>query len=126
MSAQIIAAILLVEACGEGERGIRLVADTMANRAAIHSTSAYVEATRPHQYSAYGLKDFARRAVRLAQSHREIWWVCCEVAVELDAGTYVPGTTHTHYYAHSSVTPAWASKLKGRSVVGNHTFGMVK
>ena len=110
----LLACVALGEAAGEGEQGISLVLDTMANRHWRWNRYAYSAQFRPH------LADFC--AAQPATLRR---YADHQVAA-LYQGRAVPQTAATHYVTswlyHSPTRPAWVGRMKVIQVYRNHVF----
>lgn len=124
---EVIAACLILEAGGEGERGMQAVMNVIANRAEGNPSEFYAQTIAPHQFAGFGgarglfFRDFTPLVERAKRSSS---WPVAKALVEKAFRNELPDITGgaTHFYAHKSGTPVWAKAFKKSVVIGNHTF----
>lgn len=113
-----VAAVLVMEAGGEGRRGMEAVCEVIRNRAELHETTVVKIVADPWQFSCLNGTTIDKLVARAMRS--KAWPIACEVA----AGAETHRTRGaTHYYAKTMKTPpAWARAFKPCAVVGRHKF----
>ena len=124
---ELIAAVIIAEAGGEGKLGMEAVYEVIWQRAALaHDTYTNI-VTKRKQFSCLNNIKPAK-LVRRSQKHKHYDWV------RLDLLSFPPTTVHTipkgqeqiirnrsdHYFAHKQGKPSW-SNGSGK-IIGNHTF----
>ncbi len=124
---ELIAAVIIAEAGGEGQKGMEAVYEVIWQRASLQERSYLAVITQRKQFSCLnGVKhdDLIKRMSK----HKHYEWVRKSLLI------FPPLTVHTvpngqekvnrnradHYFAHKKVKPYW-SNGKGK-VIGNHTF----
>lgn len=109
---------LIAEAIGEGPEGMRRVAETILNRAAIRGLTPEQVVKQPKQYTGYeapgadtvtAMKD---RAVRAA----------AEAAFRLAMEPGDPTKGADHYFNPNLVSPSWARSMTPTGQYGNHAY----
>lgn len=122
--ADVIAAVLVLEAGGEGRIGMEAVAESIWNRAdrpRWWGRTPYDVAVKPWQYSCLnGIS--GEQAITKAQRHAQ-WPTAQSIVNRFNSGNR---TNHskgaTHYYAPKKANPSWKDKLPLTAVIGNHRF----
>jgi hypothetical protein len=110
---------LIAEAYGEGPEGMRRVAETILNRAAIRGISPEEVVRQPAQFT--GLTQPGEEARRLWGDQEAIR--AAQAAYELAQQPGDPTGGADHYYAHNTIDePWWAPSMTGRGQHGGHTF----
>ena len=124
---ELIAAVIIAEAGGEGRIGMEAVYEVIWQRAALaHDTYTNI-VLKPKQFSCLNKVKPAKLVKRMSK-HKHYDWV------RLGLLSFPPTTVHTcpkgqekvirnrsdHYFAHEKAKPSW-SNGKGK-VIGNHTF----
>jgi N-acetylmuramoyl-L-alanine amidase len=118
---QIVAAVIICEAGGEGANGMQAVANVIANRAAKGKTPLQV-VTRKHQFECItkdlnNLQNFVNKA-----SKHPKWQQALNMSEKI-ANKNLPditgGSTHFH---NTSMTPYWAKKIEFKVKIGGHLF----
>lgn len=115
---QVIAAVLVLEAGGESERGMQAVHEVIMNRAKDSGLSPLTIATAPKQFSALN-KIAPRKAIALAKEHPR-WKIALEITSRGTLTDITKGATH--YYARRTRAPYWARGMTVTARIGNHTF----
>lgn len=110
---------LIAEAAGEGQEGMRRVAETILNRSAIRGLSPEQVVQQPYQYTGYSNPGPAAvQAQRDAQAR-----AAAEAAWVLAQGTDDPTGGADHYYAQNTISrPSWARNMNNTGTYGGHTF----
>lgn len=125
----VVAETIYREAGGEGRVGIMAVATVIHNRSVRNGSDAMYECLRRRQFSFWNGRGRGERSwiVRSARkrSLSGSWEICLEAARAVVAKTFRPVGKMDHYYAHNKVRPSWAGKLRNRTVIGRHTFGVL-
>ncbi len=123
-----IATTLVLEAGGEGNRGMQAVANVLNNRATKRGTTPAQEALRPYQFSMWN--DFnagsenVSDVISKAKSHPK-WKTAVDYAKRIAS---LPDVTNgaTHYYNPNKVNPKWgedSTTWVPHKDIGNHKFG---
>ena len=113
---EVIAAPLVLEAGGEGRRGMEAVREVIVNRAIAKGTNQLAIVLKPRQFSCWNGRPLA---AGVSEAKRSAAWPC---ALAIATG---PRTSHvgpaTHYIAPRLASAAWA---RGRplATVGRHAF----
>lgn len=124
----IIATTLVLEAGGEGDKGILAIANVLHNRAKKRGTTPAQEALRHYQFSmwnAYNDKtEKVSDVIARAKVHPK-WKLAVDYAKRIDS---LPDITKgaTHYYNPHKVNPSWGEDSKTwvhHKDIGNHKFG---
>ncbi len=124
----VIAACLVLEAGGEGEKGMQAVMNVIQNRAAGSSRSYYSQTTKPKQFSCFGrASGFSSGGYTsfVAKARRSPSWETSQKIVRKAFAGKLPDLTSgaTHYYAHTRMAaPAWSWDFDQTVVIGSHTF----
>lgn len=117
----LIAAVLICEAGGEGPDGIRAVAEVIRNRSEARKRTAYQVVTQPWQFSCLNGRQESTVIAR-AQSHPR-WAFALRLASEIEKkslrSNLVMGADHYHT---RWVAPSWCNSLTKIGSVGNHIF----
>ncbi len=125
LQTQVIAAVIVTEAGGEGQAGMRAVASVINNRAQASGQSPYFLVTRPGQFD--GIRAIVKNEIRAEDfvikcaSHPR-WAYSMLLAEKVNAGTMpdtVYGSTHFH---NLSLTPYWAKIFPFKVQIGRHRF----
>jgi len=125
---QVLAAVLVLEAGGEGQEGMQAVMNVIMNRAGGSAEKFYLEAIRPKQFSVlnsakgWPWRNFSPTIER-ARSRGKLWTSALAL-VEKAQAQNLPDITKgaTHYYATSIRQPSWASEMEETLVLKNHRF----
>jgi spore germination cell wall hydrolase CwlJ-like protein len=131
---EVIAATLIGEAGGEGDKGMQAIKNVLDNRASKKGTTSAGEALRPKQFSMWNRasanvsvrsdfdSELINSIIKGYKSH-EKW----SKAVDLASGILSDITKDaTLYYAHNKIKPPyWTKNWKQTAIIGNHTFGKV-
>lgn len=118
-SEQDIINTLIAEAFGEGEEGMRRVAETILNRSAIRGITPEQVVTQPSQYTGYWSPG---PAARQAQSNPAAI-SAAQAAWQMAQGADDPTGGADHYFAPGSVsTPRWANSMQPTGSYGGHSF----
>lgn len=112
---EVVAKTLWHEARGEGSDGLHAVASVIWNRSADGQSLRDVCLAR-RQFSCWNGKQ------NLSAGSGKVWQECLRLARLMVADQFTPSHSYSHYYAHKVVTPRWASGVKSKVVIGNHTF----
>lgn len=124
---EVIATCLILEAGGEGERGMQAVMNVIQNRAHGDPQEFYAETVAPHQFAVFDsargffFKDFTL-VIKKAERH-PAWPVALalvERAYRADLVDITGGATH--FSSARRPKPGWARDLRETVVIGNHRF----
>ena len=123
----ILALTIWHEARGEGEQGMRLVADTISNRAKQSKTCLVSVVTMPAQYECWSNKDPERADIPKQKSaiEKHNWQYCLILARLLRRGAYKPATDSTHYWRKDSEMKAWQYEMETVIEHKQHIFAKV-
>ena len=128
----VIARTLMGEAVGENStEAFDAVASVIWNRAGGRKAKFVDTILKPLQFSCWNKlnradkRNFVIKPHGRALTNPAAWKYCVSLAKRMVDGDFTPVGNWNHYYAHNKVNPSWASKLKGKKVIGNHTFGTV-
>jgi hypothetical protein len=124
----IIATTLVLEAGGEGAKGMQAVANVLQNRSEKRGTNPSAEAIRKKQFSMWnayndGTEDISDVIAR-AKIH-PLWKTAVDYAKRIKS---LPDVTRgaTHYYNPNKVNPSWGAgsdTWKHHADIGHHKFG---
>lgn len=110
---------LIAEAIGEGPEGMRLVAETILNRAAIRGLSPEEVVRQPKQYT--GLNSPGASAKKAWNNPEAL--AAAEAAWQLAQEPGDPTGGADHYYAQDTIDqPWWAKGMTPKGEMGGHTF----
>lgn len=110
---------LLAEGVGEGPEGMRRIAETIINRAAVRGMTPAQVVRQPHQYTGYSAPGPA--AVKAQQDPK--WRSAAQAAWELALQPGDPTNGADHYYAPGTVDqPYWAGSMTDKGEYGGHRF----
>lgn len=109
---------LIAEAYAEGPEGMRRVAETIINRAAIRGMSPEEVVRQPWQYT--GFQSPGPAAVKAQQSAKAR--AAAEAAWNLALQEGDPTGGADHYFNPSIVSPSWAKSMQPRGDYGGHRF----
>lgn len=109
---------LIAEAYAEGPEGMRRVAETIINRAAIRGLTPEQVVRQAHQYTGY--EHPGSDAKRAQQSNKAR--TAAEAAWDLALQPGDPTGGADHYLNPNQANPSWASKLPSTGSYGNHKF----
>lgn len=110
---------LIAEAYGEGPEGMRLVAETILNRAAIRGLTPEEVVRQPKQYT--GLKSPGPAAKRAWDNPNAL--AAAQAAWQLAQEPGDPTDGADHYYAQGTISqPWWAKGMTPKGEIGGHTF----
>jgi len=125
----VIATCLMLEAGNQGDKGIELVADVIANRMKERKLTAVEVVRQPYQFESIDKKttrEVADDAFSCCVGSPKIWKKCLRLAFNLQAGAYKPATKHNHFFNPKLCNPSWASQLKDRQQHKDHVFGRIE
>lgn len=109
---------LIAEAYAEGPEGMRRVAETIINRAAVRGLTPEQVVRQAHQYTGYEHPGSgAKRAQRSTKAR-----TAAEAAWNLALQPGDPTGGADHYLNPAQANPSWASKLPSTGTYGNHKF----
>ncbi len=125
----IIARTIFVEARNEGERGMKMVASVIWNRANGDTDKLTNVCKARKQFSCWnGMTDseWLPSVFKTKERSGSTWNVAKNLATQMVNGTFQKSGDYTHYYANRgsyavTSTPAWARGAKGTQC-GNHIF----
>lgn len=110
---------LIAEAVGEGSEGMRRVAETILNRAAIRGLTPEQVVTQPHQYTGY----FAPGPAAVKAQNDPAIRSAAEAAFKLAMQPGDPTGGADHYFAPGTIsTPYWAKSMTPKGDYGGHRF----
>lgn len=110
---------LIAEAGGEGSEGMRRVAETILNRAAVRGLSPEQVVQQPYQYTGYS--NPGPGAVQ-SQRNPDVR-AAAEAAYQLALQPGDPTGGADHYYAQNTISqPSWARSMNNTGTYGGHTF----
>ena len=128
----IIARTLMAEALGErSNKSFDAIASVIWNRSDGDKNKIVDTIFTPSQFSCWNaMTDSDKRNFVIRPHGRSLmnpaaWKYCVATAKRMVDGTFVPTGKWKFYYAHNKVAPKWASKLKNKKKIGNHTFGTI-
>lgn len=117
----VVAAVIIGEAGGEGREGMRAVASVIQNRTNKWRNS-YRIATAPLQFSAYnGYANRQEILVNRAKKHPH-WTYAVELATQLETSSVEDNTDGSDHYHNTTVAPRWADKMTFKTRIGGHLF----
>lgn len=116
---EVVAAVIIHEAGGEGEVGMQAVANAIANRTRPNK-DAYAVVTRPKQFECITGKNH-EAFVAKAKLHPR-WPIALKFTKEIRNRTLVDITDGATHFHNPSMTPWWAKKLAFKKKIGNHFF----
>jgi N-acetylmuramoyl-L-alanine amidase len=122
---QVVAAVIVAEAGGEGEVGMRAVASVINNRARESGQSAHYVVTRPHQFDGYWRHVKAKMRVEdfvINMANHPRWAYAMLLARHIDAGTMPDYVNGAKFFHNQSLTPYWAKRFRYSGKIGNHLF----
>lgn len=130
-----IATTLVLEAGGEGNRGMQAVANVLNNRAKRRGTTPAQEALRPSQFSMWNKYNANNEEISdvIAKAKRhEKWPIAVDYAKRIQSLPDITGGA-THYYNpnHTDVKNKikdpewWGNNMTNVKVIGNHKFGQI-
>lgn len=128
---EVIAATLLLEAGGEGKKGIWAVANVIQNRVKRQKQrwgySAYEVVTKPAQFSCFIKGEDSYDFVDRAKEKFMIEWLyAMDLANNLQEDTYMSDITRgaTHYFNPALAAPSWARspKMMKTLTLNHHVF----
>ena len=119
----IVAITILGEARGEGEKGMKAVAQVILNRARERNRLPAIICLEPKQFSVWndkkkGLpfpKDFDEKTMQFAMK------VATMVNLNVDVGDDLVNGCN-HFYSSNRPAPYWADKGFAKRYIGNHIF----
>jgi hypothetical protein len=110
---------LIAEAIGEGPEGMRLVAETILNRAQMRGLTPEEVVRQPKQYT--GLNNPGPAAKRAWDDPEAL--AAAEAAWQLAQQPGDPTGGADHYYAQGTINqPWWAKGMTPKGEMGGHTF----
>lgn len=114
---EIVAAVLIGEAGGEGARGMEAVHEVVENRAALHHLTEVSVVTKSEQFSCLNGTS-VRSLVAKAKRHPR-WKLALEIAAGKHPTHLANGATH---YDVKTRRPSWSRGLRPVAIIGNHAF----
>ncbi len=117
-----VAAVLMGEARGEGEKGMTAVAEVIHQRAKIWDASALWVVTRPKHFSCLNDTSLSRLIGRF-RDHSRFPTALKIAKTMLSEPQRLPGLTRgaTHFATITS-SPYWTEGQRPVAVIGNHVF----
>ena len=125
IESQVVAAVIIGEAGGEGEVGMLAVAGVIKNRMG-QSRSAYEVVTRPFQFAAYSnpvlkkempIEDFVAKAALHSR-----WPYAMLLAEKISESSIVDITEGATHFHTASTSPYWSKIFQFKVQIGNHKF----
>jgi N-acetylmuramoyl-L-alanine amidase len=116
---EVVAAVIIHEAGGEGERGMQAVAGVISNRTRANR-DAFAVVTRPNQFECITGKSYDAFVAKAKRHAR--WAYALKLAEEIDNKTVVDITGGATHFHNPSKTPWWAKKMAFTKKIGNHLF----
>lgn len=118
---QLLAETLLLEAAGEGRKGMMAVANVIVNRMRDPRwpDTVFGVVMQPHQFSCWNNERLA--AQRLARIPERVRKEAMRIAAMALNGT-LPTMTHATHYHAVSVQPSWARHSAFLGRIGRHKF----
>lgn len=116
---ELFAAVLVLEAAGEGRQGMQAVANVIVNRTERRQSTFRREILRPRQFSSLNGRS-ETHAIELARRDSS-WTVAIELAALARSGglrDITGGATHFH----SGKRPRWARYMAPTVTIGRHFF----
>lgn len=123
-----LACLLYIEARGEGEDGIRMVAAVAYNRAFGDPANVYavcMSRAWNGERSLRAIRRMASTGIRQAKRNPgewQAWLLCVQVATEVMQGDFVPYTRATHFHADDGRERPWTKRMICVGLVGRHLF----
>jgi len=124
----IIATTLILEAGGEGAKGMQAIANVLQNRAKARGTTPSKEALRNRQFSMWNKYNDGNESISdvisKAKDH-PLWKTAVDYANRISTLTDITGGA-THYYNPNKVSPVWgedSTTWVQHKDIGNHKFG---
>lgn len=119
-SSDVVAAVIIFEAGGEGKAGMQAVANVIANRS--KTKTPYEVVTRRHQFECI-TKHLNNQDAFVARAKRHPHWAYARELVERINDRTLPDITggSTHYH-NLTIVPYWANKIAFKGQIGNHKF----
>ena len=115
---QLVAAVLVAEAGGEGYQGLRAVHETICNRAKAKGWSRQRVVLQPKQYSCLNKCD-PDRLIAICKHHKA-WNGALKVAMS-KPGNITKGATHYDNVGRWG-KPEWAKEMKEVATIKHHVF----
>jgi N-acetylmuramoyl-L-alanine amidase len=119
----LVEAVILAEARGEGPQGMTAVADVIRNRMRKHHTTAHLVVVQQGQFAC--LNNLATRELIYNAAAWKPNLVARDLAIKLvdHNGFGVPRITNgaTHFY-RAGQRPEWAGQMNFTVEIGNHRF----
>lgn len=113
---ELVAAVIILEAGGEGQRGMQAVAEVIHTRSRERRTTKREVVTQPFQFSCLNSRTPAQ-AVARARAHPQ-WSTALRLAL-LKSATLTRGANH---YCTRTVKPSWAAGQRPVAIIGGHVF----
>lgn len=122
---QVVAAVIIAEAGGEGEVGMRAVASVIQNRITAHK-NAFGVVSKPYQFSCLNdvivKKDSTFQAVIDKAAKHKRWAYALELANLINMKKVEDNTGGSTHYHTAAVHPSWDAKMTFKKKIGNHLF----
>jgi len=123
---EIVAAVIIKEAGGEGNLGMQAVANVIHNRAKKSRQSHFAVVTRKHQFECIApvvvrKKMTYSQFVSNAKAHPKFSYAF-ELVKKMKAGSLPDVTKGSTHFHNPSMTPYWAKVLPLRVTIGRHLF----
>jgi spore germination cell wall hydrolase CwlJ-like protein len=116
-----VAAVLILEAGGEGNFGMQAVAGVIQNRM-VRGRTPYSVVTAPKQFCAYTLFRQNKLAMMLKAEKHPRFKYAMLLAAKLEKRQVEDVTEGSNHYFATSVSPKWAAKMNYKKKIGNHLF----
>lgn len=124
---EVIAACLILEAGGEGQRGMQAVMNVIQNRAHGDPEDFYAQTVAPHQFAVFDSARgffFREFAPVIRKARKSPAWSVAKGLVERAYRNELPDITGgaTHFASSRKPKPDWARDLRQTVVIGGHRF----
>ena len=116
-----VAAVLVMEAGGEGEKGLRAVMEVIQNRARERHDTRFDVIRAKKQFEVLNART-VKDLIDEAKQHK-LWKMALTIALQ---GTQTNLTHGADHYHERTITPYWADPTKRTGMVGKHVFYRLK
>ena len=113
---QVVAATLILEAGGEGAKGMEAVREVIANRSRGSVLTEAEVCLKRLQFSCWNGRTVSS-GIEKAKAHKR--WALALAIAKAETTNHTNGATHYHT---NKVSPSWSKKLEITAKIGNHTF----
>ena len=113
---QVVAATLILEAGGEGAKGMEAVREVIANRSRGSTLTEAEVCLKRLQFSCWNGRTVSS-GIEKAKAHKH--WALALAIANSETTNHTNGATHYHT---NKVSPSWSKKLAITAKIGNHTF----